>query len=733
MINLFKPKEIQTEFNSVIEGPALLFIDYNSLNDINSISIESNKKFYINEQYSLDNDLIGEKDSKIIITNLYITKYNNLEPHNYKRAFIYFNSKGNAWLKVKKLDYSIFEGYSVKDYYPETEYFQLCQGENSPKELYFYTKKNYDNGPIEFFSSVFGNYNNFFINENTIKNISDLNFDKIEGNNFYNLEMYSGYLKINCTNPVMLSHYNRGDLDIYNEYVLTSGEKYYICDYYIRKSQSYIFDNKLKNKNIELKITLFGLRPNENVKLIFNNGKSYDLYNTSLELNYTYQNDSENEFHFKIENVEKGHLLLAEIKLAFLPEENYDNIQIKDFEDSFGTNIIEKGIIKIPKKFDESLYDYSILMNDFLLNGIDIQILYDELKFIVPEKSINRYSSLSPIIPLFKVNPYEQIYEKNENKYFYILIYRKYAKFYFTLKKPKIFTDNLNLNAINYLPKVKDKKYYYKIKLPKRENPILIETIYLWSYDIKMTLSQDNFQYPLNQGFINYNLYQFNIENNNNKKDLYLNYYDTDSDIGYINFAENIPYIYPYDSLKKKLKPEVKQIEGKNKIKINMTSSSYLLKPIVVKYYIIINVFYQEFDKEDYDTFYSIITNKTKINKSKNQFLKIIEDNGTNEIFESEIDINVELNEYNNYIHIIPLRKENNLIELSLHSFGEFNYINHKNESRKSKTLIIVLSIIGAILIILFALIICKACKKKKSSIEDDMEGPILKNDVELK
>ncbi len=134
-----------------------------------------------------------------------------------------------------------------------------------------------------------------------------------------------------------------------------------------------------------------------------------------------------------------------------------------------------------------------------------------------------------------------------------------------------------------------------------------------------------------------------------------------------------------------------------------------------------------EFTKEDYETFYSIITNKKTLNKTKHEFMKIIEDNGTNEFFVTEMDIDIDLSEGINSIHIIPIRKDNNLIELSFNSYGQFEYINHRTDS---KSWIIVLSVIGAILIIIIVALII--CKKNNSSNKIDINGPILSKDVEL-
>ena len=63
------------------------------------------------------------------------------------------------------------------------EYFQLCQGDNSLSELYFYISS-YEGIGKELFTSVFGKFDAFYIKEEEIKNLSDFDFDKIKENNF---------------------------------------------------------------------------------------------------------------------------------------------------------------------------------------------------------------------------------------------------------------------------------------------------------------------------------------------------------------------------------------------------------------------------------------------------------------------------------------------------------------------------------------------------------------------
>ena len=729
-LNLIKAEEIKSDYESIINGPKFFLIDYNTLNGMNSIGIESTIPFYLYEQKP--NILETEKNNKYYL-NLYFTKQNYIEFHYPQKALIYFNQKSNGFFHVKKFNYSIFyvEAKELSDFMSSIDYFQMCQGEDSPKELYFYNTEIYYYSFYNygFFSSVFGNYNTYFIKENDIKNISDLDFDKTEENNFDNFDKNNGYLKINCTNPIMLKHskiFIEGDK--YQE--LISGQRYYISKYNIKSSTKYTFHEELVNKNLNLRFTLFGLKQNENVKLIFNQ-QSYELSNIPLEINYEYKIYTNNLFYFECKEDIKN-LFEVEIIVGFLPEDLENNYEIKDLVDCFGENNIpnnKKGvIIKVPKEFDDNFYDLSIIIPPFQWNNYkyennDVQISYDYKEFIVP---MNLTKIVSPIIPLFKDNPYKYISEE-ENKYFYIMIY-SYRILYDTpktyiIKKPKLYND-IQFNKINVLPNLLDKdnkKYYYKIKIPQGDyNSLLINTLIV---DTRMTLSNNNIQYPLVIGYNNPVIYF-----DNNKKDIFLNFYETDPNFGYINLVKNY---YNYNNkgvngqYEKNLK--VNQIEGENKIKIKMNSLSYFYYPDIFKYYIYINVF--DYDYQSHEI-YSRITNQKKLDESN--FMTIIEDDGTKEIFEYEIDIDINLNEeQSNSITLIPVRKEINLIDKYNIQRTYFDYKNHNQNSSKKTILIIIFAIVGAILIIVVLIIVFKVRKKKGNSI-DDLNEPITDDKIEL-
>ena len=759
MINIIKPEEIKTEYDSIIKGPKLFYIDYKSLNGMNSIGIESNISFFTYAQEQIYKDY---RDIYKIYSKLYITKQNNTDFDKNKKAIIYFNTTDYTLFKVKKLNYSIFFSYFEKDEsdIPRSEYFQLCQGDNSPKELYFYiSKKEYIDASLyhvtEIFSSVFGKYNSYFINERNIKNISDLNFDNIDEYNLNYFRLSSGYLKINCSNPVMIRHSN---ILLYSNNILSnifnSGGRYYLNLENYRENTKFTFNNNLMNKNIELKFTIFGLLSNESIEVSFNDVKSYKLNNTSLKVNYTYDNKNNNGFSFKGFNKIESYFIFAEVIVGFLPEE-INNYQIIDLENTFGTNSIYRKatFIKIPKNFDKNFYDFSIFLSKYLNSVYDIQISYDDLQFITPfQQHVTYYSSpysstnftkMSPIIPLFKVNPYEQI---SENKYFYILLYNyKNNLLEFSIKKPIIFNDTIDFEIINHLPKLNDKKNYYTIKVPKADyNSLFVETIYS-SNDLKIALLKDNSEYQFTPSTLYYDnkyymssirsdcyLYQFIIYNID--QDLYLNYYEANNDNVYIYFNNNISSINVYDiNWKKYNSPKIEVIEENNTIKINMLSVSYHLNQNLYNYYIIIN----SLSSFNFNTFYSIIANKTEINNLNNEFMTIIEDNGTNQTFECEIEIDIQLKRNNSFV-LVPVGKENNLPELNYIVEESFSYsIEEKEEKEKegskktSTALIVVFIIIGVILVIIFALIIYfKFYKKKfaKKSSDDIFYEPLTKD-----
>jgi hypothetical protein len=153
--------------------------------------------------------------------------------------------------------------------------------------------------------------------------------------------------------------------EIFDGYVLNSGQKYYLD---LNRRKHYTFDESLINKDFQIKISLFGLEPNQSIKFFFNN-ITYNLTNKLFELNFTYKNYSSDLFHFEIMEENSNYTIIAEINVGFLSENINKAFKQIDFIDSFGTlNIKEEEgvIIKIPKTFTKDLFNFSIIFNEFI-------------------------------------------------------------------------------------------------------------------------------------------------------------------------------------------------------------------------------------------------------------------------------------------------------------------------------------------------------------------------------
>ena len=338
------------------------------------------------------------------------------------------------------------------------------------------------------------------------------------------------------------------------------------------------FNNILLNNNLEFKIKIYGLEPKESINLIFNNNANlYTLNNNSQEFNFTYLNYNPNLIHFELNNeIEKS--LVIEISVGILSKYINQVFRTIDFQDSIGsiTLLNKEGIlIKVPDNLPKDLYDFSIIfpgsryskcMNFF------IDISYDKPEFLVKYKY-----DISPIIPLFKVNPYEYINKNiinSNDRFFYIVIFNddnNNQTIY--IKKPKLYLD-AKLNKINILNKLdgNNKKYYYQIKIlePVNNNYLSIQTKNEGMFATKMSFVKNGIEYP----FLRINDYDhyYNIPYDKRDKDTskYINFYDVEDNPDYINFIETNEYIYKhyksYDSYEKNI--EVEQINGKNKLRI---------------------------------------------------------------------------------------------------------------------------------------------------------------------
>ena len=307
-------------------------------------------------------------------------------------------------------------------------------------------------------------------------------------------------------------------------------------------------------------------------------------------------------------------------------------------------------------------------------------MLYDKLEFQVIYKKEYKHE-IAPIIPLFRVNPYEQINKNSllntdNNKYFYILIYNYIYQKKVHIKKPMLYS-NVKLNTINVLPKLNEnnKKYYYQIKFPEPQgdyNSLLIQTIKA-GFPYKMALSKNYIQYPFKSYFYFFE-HHFNVPYDKRDKNqiLYLNYYDVDTIPGYINFVGTNEHVYIDTYPIFELDQELEQINGTNKIHIKMNSLSYAFYPDIVKYYLIVNA------ENDYSVLFSILTGQKELNKNNHEFMTIVEDDGSKEKFETTIQVDIDLNEeypYNS-MYFIPIRKETNIVEILYATKRDFIYKN---------------------------------------------------------
>ena len=709
IINLIRDKieEINYEFKQEIKGPKYYFIDYFKFNEMNSIGFLANESFLIyeeNTEYSTS--MISKFD------NIFITTLNNYAPNIFKSAIIYFNTSNDILFEIKKYNYSFLN----KDFYhytPNYEYFQLCQGNDTLDELYFYLT-NYD-----IFQPVFGAFDSYFIKITDIKNLSDLNFDKIEPKSYYALDKIIGFLKIKCSAPLMLKHLLLL-LNLFDDNKLNSGQKYYINLEYAE--ESYTFDESLINKDLQIKITILGLKPNQIIKFFFNY-TTYNLTNKPFELNFTYENYVPNLFNFEKIDKNIDNIIIAEINVGLQPEKINEIFKQIDFIDSFGAlNINNKEgkegiIIKIPNNFTYDLFDFSIYFKGSLRGLIYVDISYDKLEF---QTICYENKKPPPSVPLFRINPYDYIknnFLESNNKFFFILIYSYYsfsAEIY--IKKPKLYSD-VKFNTINYLPELtgNNSKYYYQIPFPKNDGNYNYLCIQMpRSYAINTALSKQNIQYHFVDSSYNfYNDYIIHYSKNNFD---YFNY-DTKDNPGYINFIQTNESVYPYinSEFNKKYVKNIQQINGKNKLRIDLDSLSYKYNKNIVNYYIFIN-----FKYETDSVLYSTIIGQRKPNEKKHQFMTIIEDKGLNETISKQMDINIDIYDGQNNICIIPIFNKTNLFLDNYICCNEFNYQNKSKKNNNKKLLYILIPIISVIIISIIILLILRHRKKTHKEITVD-------------
>ena len=402
--------EIDSDFNSTFIGPKFLYLDYYKFNNFKSFAIKSNKNYIFFEQEMEYKIHMDKKE----YNGIYISKQNDKKSLLYKRGFIYLNSSDTWNLEIKKLNFTIFENVYSR---PGHEYINLCQGEEPKKELYYYKSRK---ELLEFFTPVFGNFDIFIIKEENIKTLSDFNFNSINQTNIFMPEYQNGYFKIVCKGPTMIKH-SFIDRHI-TDYELTYG-KSRIFSIDSSKSRFYL-SNTLKGKTISLKFSILGGQNIYQVELNIN-GTEHILCNKSLELEYYFQETDSNFIYLNtVEEIEEE--ILIEIVIGM--KEELKKFPIKNLNESFGILKIDeqKGyIIKVPKEYEESYYNFSIFLKDSgFKTHFYVEIIYDKIEFIPLNIMNETIYEFSQDISFF-VNPYSYIpnnNEKSDEKYFYNFI-----------------------------------------------------------------------------------------------------------------------------------------------------------------------------------------------------------------------------------------------------------------------------------------------------------------------
>ena len=705
-------EEIKSDFSKDIVGPKYYFLDYFEFNNINSIGIKASESFFLYEQ---EKDYMTQ--TTLSYQSKYIAKTDNCRQLSFRNAIIFFNSTGEIKFEIKKYDYPIF--FKNSYYSHNEEFFQMCQGENPTNELYFYLEDKSLFSERQLFLPVFGSFQGYYIKEEDAQQLSDIDFDKIKEPNFNQIYDRGGFLKIKCEKPLMLKHFVLR-FDEISE--LNSDRKYYFNSDYLKRKYL-TFNDSLLNNNLEFKITIYGLESQESINFLFNNNVYiYTLNNNSQEFNYTYLNYISNLMLFESSN-EFDKSLIIEITVGYLSK-NIDQMRrIINFQDSIGSISLsnKEGIlIKVPDNLPKDLYDFSIIYQGSRVSksiNYFIDISYDKPEFLV------KYNyDISPLTPLFKVNPYDYINKNilnSNDRFFYIVIFNADANNQtIYIKKPKLYSD-AKLNKINILNQLdgNNKKYYYQIKIPEtvNNNYLSIQTLNEGNFATKMAFLKNGIEYPFLK--INNYAHHFNFPYDKRDKDSskYINFYDVEENPDYINFIEINEHIYTQYLIHEGKNMAVNQLDGKNKLRIKLESISYMFYPNPIKYYLITNVMNEK------DIIFALISGLKKPDKNKHQLMKVLEDDGLNEIFEKEFTVDIDLIEENSIL-CVPVNAKTNMIENYYISSGNFNYTNvplpEKNKNN-NKTLIFVIIIVAVAIILLILIFICIKCICWKKSSED--------------
>jgi len=722
IINIVKEDvmEIVSDFNSSVNGPKFLFLDNDKFNNLNSFVIESNKKFFLFKQ-NINFLITMDKNG---YNNIYISKENEKNALINKRIFIYLNSTDSYHLVIKKYNFLISENDYISNGH---EYLDLCQGEEPKSELYYYKSSNI----IELFTPVLGSFDLFFINKDEIKTLSDFDFSKILEEKDFISRIQNGYLKIVCKEPTLIKHSYIRYID--EDSTLTSGKRYIFSTNKIPKNIT--LSDSLIGKNISLKFSMYGTKNNEQIKLNLNGSESI-LSNMALE----FELESYLDIRSYIINFEIGDDIKEEklIEIVVGTKEDLSDYQIKNLNESLGNLNINKGkgiIIKVPKEYNEIYYNYSIIQNMLSYrHRYYIDISYDKIEYMIlkiknlgfNDEDIYEYSHF---VHLFKVNPYSYIpnnSKKSEEKFFYILLFNYGQDNYnIFIKKPKLFT-NLNLKKINSFPQLKgeDEKYYYKIPVPNVDyKSLLIQTDINYNTNT-FSLSKDNKIYSLDASFLNgydftiiyiYSLYYIPIDKKDRlNKNIYLNYFGNSLSDGYARFISGDESILYKIDKTFTFEWNITQKEETNKLILKLKSYSYYIKRHAI-YYLIIN------ESDDEKIIFSALTEERNFGVYKMMFK--VEDNGENEYFQTELEIDKELidcepDHYSNRMIFVPVDKETNLVYIHLKAYNTFLYKNIKY----TYIIIIIIVIAIYILILIICILIYRKKKKEKSNnIEDEI------------
>ena len=263
--------------------------------------------------------------------------------------------------------------------------------------------------------------------------------------------------------------------------------------------------------------------------------------------------------------------------------------------------------------------------------------------------------------------------------------------------------------------------YYYKIPIPNVDYDfLLIQTDK--NPNNTFSLSKDNNIYPLDSSFLDgysytldfYSLRYIPIDKKDRlNKNIYLNYYGNSFSDGYVRFIPGNESILYKINNEFRLEWDIQQKEKTNKLILKLKSFSYYVKRPII-YYLIIN--------EPYDEKIIFSALSEERNFGKNKMMLKVEDNGENEYFQTELEIEKELIDYehdhkSNSMILVPVDKETNLVYIDLKTYSKFIYKSIKN------TYIIVIIVVVAILIliIIIGLFYRKKIKEKGNNIEDEI------------